>query len=560
MSPAHGLKAYILIAFLLHHPLIAQAAPVAPDAGSILQQVQPAEPLLPSPDNTGLHIEPEAVGKLPPSAPFEVKVFKISGNTLFDTLTLHALVADEEGKNLTLPQLDKVIAKITDYYRSHGYPLSRAIIPAQTIKDGVVEIKVIEAYYGKIGLDNSSRVDDTLLQKTLAPLQSGQAISQAELDHTLLLFTDIPGMITSATLKPGEAVGTSDLQVEAASGRAVSGNVVLDSYGNRYIGRVRAGGTVIFNNPMHHGDYFSINGTSSGSGLNYGGIAYETLLNGFGTRLGGSYSSLHYILGDTLSSLNGHGIAQVASVWAKHPFMRSPLFNFYGQLQYDRKQLRDHLDLVLSRDDRHLKNWTASFSGDARDSFLAGAVNAWSVSWTAGHVVFDDAAAKSYDATTKQARGSFSKLKASATRVQNLNPGNALYFALTAQAANTNLAISEKLIMGGANTVRAYESGTIAGDTGYLLNVEFRHSLQQAWHGQWQAVAFLDRAHVTVNRNTWVAGPNSATLNGAGVGLNWTSRNQWGAKFYAAKRIGSVPLLVGNAASANAWVEINKGF
>jgi len=73
-------------------------------------------------------------------------------------------------------------------------------------------------------------------------------------------------------------------------------------------------------------------------------------------------------------------------------------------------------------------------------------------------------------------------------------------------------------------------------------------------------VAFIDSAHVTVNRNVWVAGTNSARLSGAGVGLNWAGPNQWSARAYIATPIGSIPALVASTASTRAWVEIGKGF
>src|SRR3984885_12124212 len=146
------------------------AEPVVPGAGSILQQTQPVMPPAPSATGTGLAIEQPGGGTLPPSAPFLVKAIQLSGNTAFDTLTLHALIAEAEGKSLTLPQMAKIAARITEYYHSRGYPLARASIPAQSIRDGVVHIQIIEARYGRIALDNHSRVTDPLLQATLAPL------------------------------------------------------------------------------------------------------------------------------------------------------------------------------------------------------------------------------------------------------------------------------------------------------------------------------------------------------------------------------------------------------
>src|SRR5208283_1596594 len=102
------------------------------------------------------------------------------------------------------------------------------------------------------------------------------------------------------------------------------------------------------------------------------------------------YSALHYILGDSLASLDGYGIARVASLWAKQPLVRSVDFDLYGQLQFDRKNLRDDYGVSGIRTDRHLDNWSASLSGDKRDALLSGGLNTWSLGLTSGYVGFDD--------------------------------------------------------------------------------------------------------------------------------------------------------------------------
>jgi hemolysin activation/secretion protein len=542
-------------------PLAAQAAdPGAPDAGSILRQIQPAAPPLPSPAGTRLTIERDGAAPLPAGAAFEVKSLRISGNTLFDTPTLHALVAESEGRTLTLSQVAELAARITAHYRSRGYPLARAIIPPQAIRSGSVNIEVIEARYGTITLDNRTRVNDALLKETLSPLQSGQAVAQAPLDRGLLLLSDIPGVVVGATLKSGELVGTSDLLVNTTPGPAVAGNVVLDNYGTRYTGRARIVGTLNFINPARHGDVLSVNALSSGSGMNYGRITYESLLSGRGTRAGGSYSALDYVLGGPLASLNAHGTARVQSAWAKHPLVRTPDFNIYAQLQYDRLQLRDHIDAGAIYRDRGLANWTAVLGGDGRDPLLTGAVTAWSVGATSGRVGFDDDAARSADAATAQTQGGFSKWTASLARLQGLSPRNTLYLALSGQWTGDNLDPSQKMPAGGPYTVRAYDMGAISGDTGYAASAEFRHNLGAALGGRWQAVAFADSARVSVNRNPWAAGANAATLNGAGAGLNWAGPSGWNGRAYVASPVGSVPVLLAGTASTRAWIEIGKAF
>jgi hemolysin activation/secretion protein len=550
----------LLSALALVSPAAHGAPPVVPGAGTILQEIQPVTPPAPASNGTGLRIEPEHGAPPPASSPFAVKAVRITGNTAFEAGSLHALIGDAEGQELTLPQLNALAARLSNYYHAHGYPLARAIIPAQTIRDGVVTIAIIEAQYGSISLENRSRVRDALLHSTLSALRTGQLIAQAPLDHALLLFSDIPGVLTSATLKPGEAVGTSDLVVQSASGPAVTGNVDLDNYGNRYTGNARLGGTVNLIDPLQCGDVLSVNGLSSGSGLNYGRIGYETLLDGEGTRAGAAYSTLHYILGNSLTALDGHGTAQVASLWSKRPFVRTPTLNIYAQLQFDHKRLDDELGAGDIHTDRHLNDWTASLAGDWRDAILAGAVSSWTVATTVGRLGFDNADAQFSDAATAHKRGRFSRWSASLSRLQSVGPQNALYVALSGQATNGNIDASEKLIAGGPYSVRAYDTGALSGDTGYLGSLEYRHELGPVDAGRWQVIGFLDSEHLSVNRSPWTASTNSATLSGAGFGLNFAARFQWYAKAYLAAPFGPTPVLVGSEKSVRVWVETGWNF
>jgi hemolysin activation/secretion protein len=314
---------------------------------------------------------------------------------------------------------------------------------------------------------------------------------------------------------------------------------------------------VNFVNPLHQGDILSVNALSTGSGMNYGRIRYDSLLNGHGTRMGGSYSALRYVLGDTFASLDGHGTARMGSLWTRQPLVRSPDINLYGQIQYDRKQLRDHIDTFGIRTDRQLHNWTASVSGDRRDTFLPGGINAWNIGWTSGRVDFDDADAQLSDAATASTQGRFSKWTAYLVRLQNLSPTYSLYLAFSGQWANTNLDASEKMVAGGPYTVRAYDVGAVSGDEGYLGSAEIRVDLGVVGRGRYQFVSFIEAQHVTVNKHVWVAGTNEATLKGAGVGLDWIWSGQWTAKAYIAAPIRRPPELVTSTASVRAWFEIS---
>ena len=552
----------VVIAMILSFPSLGvQAAAI--DAGSILQQIKPTIPEMPT-RVPSLNIDKSSTPGDDKSTPAAVqktlfvKTIVITGNTKIDTTTLHHLVAQYEGKNNTVAELKEMTGIITDYYHSKGYPLALTILPRQNMQGGVLTIEIVEAKYSKVNLINSSLVNSSLLQSTLSPLKGGDVMNQADLDHQLMLLSDIPGVIVNVTLKSGAEVGSSDLDVSTTPSQSWFGNVAIDNFGNSYTGRPRVSGSINKVDPFGFGlgDILSLNGLSSGSDLNYGRVAYESVLNGYGTRAGTSYSALHYKLGGSAAASNSEGNAEVAEVWVKHPLMRTRNINLYGQLKLDQLTLRDHRLNSTSNSDRSLINGAVVFNGDLRESALLGGVETFEAGLTSGSVSYDNA---NYvgDATTK---GNFSKLNLNVTALQRISDSNSAFLLVSTQFASKNLDPSQKMIVGGTNTVRAYDSGSISGDSGYLVSAELRHDLGE-FYGKWNGTLFVDGARVTVNTNVISPGStNAATLMGVGVGVNWFGANNYTASAYLATPIGSTPVIVATQNSARLWVEMGKRF
>jgi hemolysin activation/secretion protein len=528
-----------------------------PSSGELLQQAP--HPVVTAPSSsTGLTVLQPQAGQPDNSSAFLVRRVEITGNTLLPTSELHSLVAPSEGKMLNFSYLEDLAALITKRYREHGYLLSRAYIPAQTINDGTVRIAVLEARYGAVVLANSSKVSDALLKSFFAPLQAGQSVVEGPLERSLLLAADVPGAVVSSTLVPGTADGTSDFLVSAAPGAPYSGYAALDNAGNHYTGQTRVSGAVNINDPFHQGDVLSVMAMTAGQDLMYGRLGYQALLdNGLGTSLGGALSSLYYHLGDSAADLHAHGTAQVETLTVMQPFIRSTAGNLFMQIAFDRKQLRDEIDVSDIHTDRDTNALTLTFAGDRRD---AGGISNVNLGLSIADLSFENAAAQSADAAAARTRGVYDKLTLSAARLQSLSLSNSLYVALNGQLANKNLDSSEQLFLGGPNSVRAYDVGAIGGAQGGLASVELRHNLNIKAGGAWQAIAFVDSGMVQIYKDPLGPGENRATLSGAGVGLNWVGPRGWTATAAVATPIGPIPSVVGDASSTRLWLEVRKAF
>src|SRR6185503_1946522 len=153
-----------------------------PDAGKVLQQQR--EPLrLPPPEDDVRPRPPEPKPALPVSPTLKVRVtqFTFSGNTLYADKELAEVVREFVGKELDFEGLNDAATKVRAYHRSRGYFLAQAYLPQQAIRNGSVEIAVIEGRMGKVELQRrpASRLSEWLLSGILkAHLDTGDIITE----------------------------------------------------------------------------------------------------------------------------------------------------------------------------------------------------------------------------------------------------------------------------------------------------------------------------------------------------------------------------------------------
>lgn len=537
----------------ISHNVLAQTAP--PSGGQLLQQLTLPPPPPPA-DKPSLSVEQADNTRATATTPIPVKHIRITGNALIPENQLHDLVASAEGKTVTLADLQELASRITALYHKKGYPLARAYVPAQSVQDGEITLAVVEARYGKVTLKNETPTSDRPLNATLAPLASGSVVNDWTLDRSLLLLSDIPGVIVNSTVRPGTAPGTSDLEVDATPAPRYTGFAAIDDFGNRYTGRTRGSLTLDVNSLFHHGDKLDFSALTSGPGMTYGELGYKYLLNGQGTTLGVSTSELHYHLSGILSDLEAHGTAQVDTVNLTHPFIRNTAGNLYGQLQFDHKQLHDDIDLASIRTDRHTNGVTAVLAGDRRDNH---GVSNFNLSAALGHVTFDDDAARVTDLAGANTQGRDQHYNLTLSRLQQLDTVDGLYLAFSGQLASKNLDPADQFYLGGPSNVRGYDVGAITGAQGDLLTLEWRRTLPIPVRGSWIASVFADSGHLKVYKDPFVPGTNSATLSDAGVGLHWDGPREWTASAQVATHVGPTPSLV-HSDSTRVWVQVQKGF
>ncbi|MGL5878373.1 MAG: POTRA domain-containing protein, partial [Xenococcaceae cyanobacterium] len=119
---------------------ISPIEPNQPDAPEPLAPLPPSEDLLKNPSQPQPTPEklPEFAGTI------DVKGFKVVGSTVFSQEKLDRVLKSYNNRPLTFAEVLQAEAEVTKLYVNEGYINSGAIIPEQTLENGIVTIQAVE--------------------------------------------------------------------------------------------------------------------------------------------------------------------------------------------------------------------------------------------------------------------------------------------------------------------------------------------------------------------------------------------------------------------------------
>ncbi|WP_211368461.1 ShlB/FhaC/HecB family hemolysin secretion/activation protein [Pseudoxanthomonas gei] len=532
-----------------------------PGAGSQLRQLPTPPPLPQAQPRIRIEDNAAATPAADDAASVLVNRLQFTGASAFPAAELVAIAGFTPGAQMTLAQMQAMAARITQHYRGQGYFVARAYLPAQDVTSNALTIAVSEGVLGQVTLRNQSHLADDVANSRLAGLRPGDPVTLEPIENRLLLLSDLPGVVVQSTMVPGQAPGTSDLVVDIAPGRRITGSIDADNAGNPYTGEYRLGSTVNLNNPLGRGDMASLRVLTSGSGLNYARGAYQMP---FGRVTAGvAYSRLRYELGEQYEDLDAHGTADVASLFGSIALLRSRDTNLYAGLAYEDRSFEDHIDLISSVVRKKARVATASLYGNHYDDLGGGGANAFYLGLSSGELDIRTPAARAADAASARAQGSYSKLAFNASRLQRVTDLLSLYGSIGGQVASGNLDASEKLVLGGMDGVRAYPQGEGFGDEGFVATLEARlllAGLSERVPGQVHVLGFVDGGRITADKDPWYAGSRDRNLSAAGVGLTWEEPGDFAVRTYYAGKLGSEDAISAPDRSGRFWIQAIKYF
>lgn len=495
-----------------------------PSAGTLLnEQPRPSTAAPPPGATSALPAPPPAAPPAPEGRKFTLKSIRFAGNESLPSDALLPLVADKIGQEVSINDLNAMGARIAAAYRERGYPLAQVVIPPQDVTQGDVLFTVLEGKIGRVRLTVApgAPIKESMVRARLAAIEPGKPLRQAELERTMLLLSDLPGIRVSSALETGSTPGTVDLGVTVEPVRRWNFAVAVDDYGAAPAGRWRLGAVGRLASPFGIGDNLDLNLLAAErADTVYGRIGYDAPINAYGTRAGIAYSHLYYYLGQNFSALDAHGEADVVTASVSHPLIRSRSQNLLlrGALEY--RSLTDKIGSVSFENPQKLYVASVGLSYESRDSFLGGGFNSTDVQLSFAHLNIDSALAEQVDQGPfgRHAQGNSVRLTMQANRLNAITPKTSFFLGMSGQWANQNLDSSSRITLGGPRAVRAYSPSEAVVDEGLIGTAQLRYAVIPSL----TLSAFFDIGVGRYNaRSIPGQGANTVTRSGAGIGAFW---------------------------------------
>jgi hemolysin activation/secretion protein len=505
---------------LLAASLLLACAPLAQANGvDAAQEATPAAAATPQ----QAQALPEPQMALQTQASFVLKGVQFVGATGVPDSELQAAVADRIGTSVTFADLEQLAARAAAVYQQRGFSLVQAFVPVQEVVDGVVKITISEGVLGNLNIDvaEGAPVSQERVARTLAVLEPGKPLNGMKYERAMLLLSDLPGIKPQSAIGAGAIAGTTDLTVQVTERDRLQYGLEVDNYGTRDSGRHRITGSLRWASPFERGDNFDLRVMlAEGMHTVFGRVSYETPVGYRGLRIGGGLARVQYELGGPFAPLEPTGVGNVADLAFSYPIIRQRSTNLFVRGVVDNKDLTDRFEAVGFETRKRIRGIGLGLSFEKRDQLLGGGYTSANGLLYRGNLDIKDATSEAFDNPPfgYDTEGGFGKFTLQLARLQHLAPRFSLFFGAGMQRASKNLDAYEKLSLGGPKAVRAYATGEVLVDDGWLATMELRHAATP----EATVFAFYDAA-----RGDFFHDPRpfdiftSRSLRGYGLGLNW---------------------------------------
>lgn len=417
---------------------------------------------------------------------FRLLDVRTSGNTVISDEALRRIASPYLGQTISLLTLDHIARQMTRLYRQNGYFLSRAVIPEQSIRDGVAQIVIVEGYVSEVRIEGDDyrallEQDKTGVIDRFTRLVTGmKPFNIDQMQRQLLLMNDngyaAASAIFSALPADNAPVGAAALTLTLAK-RPPSLSAGINSYSSNYLGPYHATLGLSSGNLITAWDQIDVSAETSlpldrmrSLSATYSfPLPFEGPLDGTRAYVGTSLSTM--APGYKLTALDVDGGSEKLFLGLSHNLIRSR--DAYAALSLEAQISNSSVSTLGARlySDR-VRKLTATINGGFYDGFKGMNEASFAVSQGLG---FGSKGRGDANISRSDGDATFTVLSGSYARTQPVGRSVESYLRLSGQYSATPLLASEEFGFGGISAGRAFDPSEFSGDKGVSALFELRY-------------------------------------------------------------------------------------
>jgi hemolysin activation/secretion protein len=488
--------------------------------------------------NTPAHAQPPAGRILPPVPPplperellprerVFVREIRIIGNTVLSPEELAAVTTPYTNRELTAEDLEALRVALTLLYVNKGYVNSGAILPDQTVVEGVITYQIIEGNVTAIEVTGNKWFRTGYLKDRIS-LGTGPPLNVNALQERIQLLLEDPRIRRlNAELKPGLKPGEAVLGVLVEDRIPFRVAVTFDNYQSPAVGAEEIIGTIEDVNLTGNGDILSLSFGGSSGLFPILDFKYTLPFTVYDTTLLLEYrNNASVVIRPIFAALNIESTSDIYTIGLRQPVYRTLntefALEFLGEyLAQETTLLGEPFDLIPGSKDGKIVDTALRFVQEfvhrSQDYVLAARSRV-------------SAGVTTLDATINPPGIPDSRFWAWLGQFQWVQrlPIQDTYFIFRTdvQVASDLLPALEEFCLGGRYTVRGYEQCVVLSDNALVSSLEARVPLirNSPWADYLELAPFIDYG--------WAWGlpvaPKTQSLLGVGVGLRWGLTIPW---------------------------------
>ncbi len=455
----------------------------------------------------------------------DITRFRIDGDTLFPGSEVDQLLSPYVGEKRTIKDIEQAARELERNLHLRGYVFHRVFVPAQKPVGGEVVLQVIRFNLASVVVKGNEHFSAGNIRRSLPTLQEGAAPDMASLGRDLTAANANPAKQASVTFREGKKPETVDAEIKVKDVSPL--NFFAGYTANRSVEPVHRDDSLYrLTLGVQHSNLFDLDHVAT--------VSYTTDPSDIGgvTQLGGYYQIPIYGTGLNLAAYYTYSDVDSGRIQQGGGFFDvSGKGNFYGlRLTQALPRLGATQQTVsLAIDERYFENST-TFLGVQIQPDVA------SRPLSIRYAAHQDATWGSYGGNIEYAVNLGGGAANQSTNYR-LNGGDyrwdawryGMDFSLAdtgwnyaarvrGQWSNDALIAGEQFGLGGANSVRGFADREVAGDYGYLWNVEAK--APEILFPQLRPILFIDggQAHSRTAKHR-------ETLLSAGAGLRWLAQH-----------------------------------